>query len=177
MSTPMSYMMGLLGVGNQQQSQSNALGSAANAMASGTAGTAGTAAQNASTPTWMQGLLGAMTGNQAYGKSAPAVHQLMQAGMQMMQAGQGQPPPQRPMQRPMQQGAPIPYPGAPGMMPPGASPMPNPMGGASPAMPGQQPGQPNPWLHGLPPNASPWSSGGTSLAPWMMNGPPMPGNW
>jgi len=110
---------------------------AANAQATGSAGTAGAAAQNAQTPQWMQGLMGAMTGNTAYGKSAPATHQLLQAGMQMMNQQQQ---PMHPMQRPVPQGGAMPYPGAQGMSP-------QPMNGAAPPGAGQQ--APNPWLQGL----------------------------
>jgi len=126
---------------------SSAQGAAANAQASGTAGTTGNAVQNANTPQWMQGLLGAMTGNQAYGKSAPATHQLLQAGMSMMQPGMPQSP--QSMARPAPQGGGMPYPGAQGMSPPGAQPMQPGMPGAPPqGAPGQAPQ--NPWLTGIP---------------------------
>jgi hypothetical protein len=145
--------MGMTGSGGPPAG-SAATSAAANATAGGTAGTAASAAQNANTPTWMQGLLGAMTGNTAYGKSAPATHQLLAAGMQMMQPGGAQGMPQAPhsVARPnMPAGGAMPYPGAQGMTPPGASPMGAQMPGGPPqgAAGQQQPGQQNPWLAGL----------------------------
>lgn len=107
-----------------QAANGGAVASAANnATASGTAGAVG------NMPTWQKGLYGAMTGNSAFGQNAPAIHQLLTSGMQMMQ-GQGQGGQmQRPMQRPM----------GPMAAPPGiaASPQPQmpqagPMGGPPP---------------------------------------------
>jgi hypothetical protein len=94
----------------------------ANAQASGIAGTAGGVASTAQMPDWQKGLMGALTGNAAFGKNAPAIHQMMTQGMGLMgQQGQA---------APMQQGAP------PSAMPP------------SPGMPQipMQGMQQNPWL-------------------------------
>lgn len=134
--------------------QTDPSAAAANAQAAGTAGTASNAASTAGMPQWQKGLLGAMTGSTAFGQSAPATHQLLAAGMQMMQPGGGQGMPQAPrsMARPnVPAGGQMPYPGQQGMTPPQA----NPMGGAQPPMPGAMPGQQppgqqqNPWLQGL----------------------------
>lgn len=80
--------------GGSQNSQT----AAQNAQQSGTAGSV------ANMPTWQKGLYGAMTGSPAFGANAPAIHQLLTSGMQMMQGQQGQGGQmQRPMQRPMGQ--------------------------------------------------------------------------
>lgn len=122
--------------GSQQQ---NPMATAANAIASGSGGTAGADAQQASMPQWQKGLMGAMTGNAAFGKNAPAIHQLIQQGMSGMN------PPQQQMRPPMQ--APPGF-NAQGMQPPMQG-QPGPMQGMPPGgMPqGQQ--QQNPWLQGL----------------------------
>lgn len=104
---------------------------AQNAQGSGTAGAVG------NMPTWQKGLAGVVTGSPAFGANAPALHQLLTSGLQMMQQGQGQGGQmQRPMQRPMGQMA------APPGVPASASPqMPqsppmgaSPQGGMNPQM-------------------------------------------
>lgn len=139
------------GGGTQNSSSGNPYIAAANASANGAAGTAGNVADTANMPQWQKGLLGAMTGSTAFGQSSPATHQLLAAGMQMMQSGQGQTGQARPMQRPnVPAGGAMPYPGA-----QAPAPQASPMGGAPPpgampqgGAPGQSPQQ-NPWLLGL----------------------------
>lgn len=116
------------GGGSTSANGQSASSTAANsAMQSGTGGTAGGSASAAmqNIPQWQKGLLGLTTGNPAYGKNAPALHQLFSQGTSMLggqqaapqapMAGgqgmsqQGAAPPgmaQRPMQ-PLMQGAPM----------------------------------------------------------------------
>lgn len=57
--------------------------------------------QNPNLPQWLKGLMGATTGNAAYGANAPAINKAIMGGLQMAGAGQ-----QRPMQQPPMMGHP-----------------------------------------------------------------------
>jgi hypothetical protein len=132
--------------GGGSQTQQNPLAAAANAQASGTAGTAAGATQTAAMPAWQKGLMGAMTGNPAFGQNAPAIHSLMAQGLGM--GGQGIPQTPMPQQGQMPQQAAPPgmpqRPMGPGMAPPGMATggmgMPNTQ--QNPMMAGLQ----NPWM-------------------------------
>lgn len=134
------------GGSDSQQQQPSGLATAADAQASGTAGTAGPATSTAAMPQWQKGLMGALTGNAAFGRNAPAIHQLMTQGLMGSQPQQQAPPMAQPGQPPMQ--APPPGIGQPPMQAPlpgvGQRPMQGmpPQAQQNPMMAGLQ----NPWM-------------------------------
>ncbi|MGH9641226.1 MAG: hypothetical protein ACRD3Q_02245 [Terriglobales bacterium] len=135
MSVP-AWLMNFLTPGNGQP-QTNAGTAATAATQAGTAGTAGAAVANASgMPQWMKGLMGATTGNPAYGQNAPAVHSLLAAGMGALSQPTNAPP-MMPQRRPMAAGPTAAPPGVPASAAPPINGAPPWMGSVPQGMPMQ----------------------------------------